>query len=225
MSQTDRQPDKATHWKSAIFDSGVDKNGKPWSGQWALLDTLPSFVKTVHRQKEICPDTQREHFQVHIVCHKQARPSQLSAWIKHTKWFMVIGQQHIENSINYCSKKESAVPGTHQVIQGEQYYRIHELFIEIAKFTEVESDTAHGRWDTNNWDYITARMVDADLTWASKLSNPSLRRMWDTWKYAFMRRISEWTEETGGAFIIEAPPEGTASAGHEDEDGYGFVED
>jgi len=199
MSQTDRQTDKATHWKSAIFDSG-----EGFTGQWALLDTLPPFVKTVHKQEEICPETQRHHFQVHVVCNRQVRLTQLTGWIKHTKWFAVLGEQHIKNSINYTSKKESAVPGTHQVVQGEKYFQLHEIMETLARYAEPVT-SVKDQLDIypdcmNGWKWITRRLIIQDRTWANRLSNPTLRRMWNDWGSLF---IQNWEE--AGSFIIEDP--------------------
>lgn len=205
MSQTDRQTDNtnpsATHWKSAIFD--VDDN-------WTKLETLPAFVKTKYGQKEICPTTQKPHFQVHIVCHKQVRRTKMSSWIKATKWIPVIGDQHIKNSINYTHKPESAVPGTHQVQQGEKYYQIHELLLEIAKYYErpdppTYEDTQPSLARSVAWETLTGRMITRDPKWANKLSNPAIKKAWDWWNYQFIEKVSEYSSETGGAYIIEGP--------------------
>lgn len=210
-----KEPEKATHWNTAVYDHNADDSEARFSGQWALLDKLPSFVKTLHRKREICPKTQREHYQIHVVCHKQERLSALTGWIKHTKWKKVIDKDYINNSINYISKLATTAPGAKvEVLQGEKYYRIHELLLEIAKFSE---NTIPGRPEyegdmrgvetmkANDWENITLRMVDADVSWASKLVVPGLRRNWEDWKYAFLWRVAEWSSETQGAFIIEAP--------------------
>lgn len=201
MSQTDRQTDKATHWKSAIFN--VDDN-------WAKLETLPSFIKTVYRQKEIAPTTQEPHFQVHVVCHQQVRLSKMCSWIQKTKWIPVKGEQHIKNSINYTHKSESAVPGTHQVQQGEKYYQIHELLLEIAKFYERPNpasvaDTVGSLAASVSWETITGRMISADPKWANKLSVPALKKAWDWWNFQFIEKVAEYNEATCGAYIIEGP--------------------
>ena len=215
MDQTDRQTDKATHWKTAVYDEGDDKTGAHWSGQWAKLDTIPSFVKTLYRQKEVCPETQRLHFQVHVVCHRQCRRTQLSGWIKHTKWIPVVGEQHITNSINYCSKKDTAVPGTYEVTQGEEYMRLHQLLQELAKHSEFElpqfSLDVVPKQSMNGWKWISRRLIMKDPIWADKLSNPTLRRMWEDWGSIFI-----WNWEEGGAHIIEAPPEEAGSVGSEE---------
>jgi len=213
MSQTDRQTDKpATHWKSAIFDSGVDSNGVSWSGQWASLEpgALPAFVKTVYKQKEICPDTQREHFQVHIVCHRQVRLTQMSGWIKRTKWFAVIGDKHIKNSIAYTSKKESAVEGTHEVVQGEKYYQIHELLQLIAKEYDHAERPSEASQSSEmeralSFETLSSRLVWRDVKWVNKLANPQLKKLWDMYKWVFIAKMWEHLDDTGGAYIIEGP--------------------
>lgn len=199
MTQTDRQTDKATHWKSAIFD--VDDN-------WAKLEVLPDFVKEVHRQKEICPTTGNPHFQCHVVCHRQVRINQLSGWIKATKWLPVLGKTHIENSIKYTSKPESAVEGTHQVIQGEKYWQFHEILQEIAKQYSCEDDNVFLPKDyffRRGWIHLTSRLVDKDPKWVNKLSNPALKKAWDYWGDIFLYKVREYVEETSGAYIIEGP--------------------
>jgi len=193
MSQTDRQTDKASNWKSAIFD--VENN-------WSALDTPAPFVKTIYKQEEICPTTGKHHFQIHVVCHRQVRLTQMTSWIKKTKWIPVFGKEHIANSIKYCSKKESAVAGTYEQIQGAKYYQIHELLQEIAKYAEP-NPTLLGH--VNDWERITWRMLSTDLTWANRLSNPALRRMWADWGSLFVLEWEQANEATCGGFIIEPP--------------------
>lgn len=216
MSQTDRQTDKpATHWKSAIF--GLDDN-------WEKLDTLPPFVKEVHKQKEICPTTGNPHFQVHVVCHRQVRLTQMSSWIKATKWISVFGKQHIENSIKYTAKSESAVAGTHEVVQGEKYLQMHELLELIAKeydhperTTETTKDSVLA--DAISFETLTSRMVRRDVKWVNKLCNPQIKKMWEMYKWVFVSKMWEHLDETCGAYIIESPaPE------EETEEGY-LIED
>lgn len=194
MSQTDRQTDKSTHWKSAIFEN--DDN-------WSKLDTLPSFVKTVYRQKEICPTTGNPHFQVHVVCHRQVRLKQMCSWIKATKWIPVKGDTHIKNSINYTAKTDTAVAGTHQVQQGEAYLRMHELLLEIAKqYTPLEEGYTRIATD---FGYLTSRMVAVDPVWADKLCNPALEKAWKLWGNTFISHVASYAEATSGAYIIEGP--------------------
>jgi len=200
MAQTDRQTDKASHWKTAVFDK--DDN-------WARLDGKPpDFVRAIHMQTEICPETQAPHRQIHVECNRQVRLSQMTGWIPKVRWFAVRGKVHIENSIKYCSKKDTAVPGTQQVIQGEEYLRIHELFRVIARYATPEYVDGQ-RYASNSWTSITSRLIASrGVEWISKLSNPTLRRLWEDWGWIVVNEFQDWNEETGGSFIIEDPPDG-----------------
>lgn len=211
MAQTDRQTDnfsKATHWKTAVFD--VEDN-------WAKLDAPPpSFIKFVKRKKEVCPTTGKEHFQIHVACNKQVRLTQMCGYIKHTKWFAVLGEQHIKNSLAYIEKVETTAPGAQvETMQGEKYYQLHEIMEMIARYAEpewpffkIESDY---KTSINNWKWITRRLLHEDRTWANRLSNPTLRRMWEDWGSLF---IGNWEE--AGSFIIEDPAEGETLVSPED---------
>lgn len=216
MSQTDRQTDKpATHWKSAIFEN--DDN-------WAKLNTLPSFVKEVHKQKEVCPTTGNPHFQVHVVCHRQVRLTQMCSWIKATKWIPVWGKEHIENSIKYTAKTESAIPGTHELVQGEKYLQMHELLELIAKeYTWSEPTTETTKVsvleESVSFETLTSRMVSRDVKWVNKLCNPQIKKSWEMYKWVFIRKMWEHLDETGGAYIIEGPdPEEGTDEGYLIED-------
>lgn len=207
MSQTDRQTDRpATHWKSAIFET---------DGNWSKLDTIPAFVKEVHSQKEICPTTGNPHFQVHVVCNRQVRLTQMCGWIKATKWIPVFGKDHIQNSINYCKKKDTAVEGTHKVVHGDKYYQMHELLEEIAKqydhpFPSTEQSRSSELERAVSYETLTSRLVERDIKWVNKLCNPQIKKMWEMYKWIFISKMQSHIDETGGAYIIEAPnDEGT----------------
>jgi len=207
--QTDRQTDKALHWKTAVFD--ID-------GQWEALEKLPDFVKELHRQLEVCPETGKQHYQCHVVCHRQVRLTQMSSWIRKTKWFAVLGKQHIANSIAYVSKKDSAVAGTQQVTVGETYYSLLELlqivadrcWYHIAPFEYFHT----GLWMSRTWDerekaykkQLTfkscAKYLVSDYTkWLNKLSNPMVGKLWNDFSEVLLREAEE-----KGSFIIEEPP-------------------
>jgi len=209
MSQTDRQTDKATHWKTAVFD--VEDN---WS---KLQAPPPSFIKFVKMKKEVCPTTNKEHFQIHVCCNQQVRLTKMCSYIKHTKWFAVLGDLHIKNSLAYIEKQETTAPGAVvQTVQGERYYQLHEIMETLARYAEAET---FGRIETdyrnsiNNWKWITRRLLIVDRTWANRLSNPTLRRMWEDWGSLF---IQNW--EDAGSFIIEDPAEGETLVSTEDAD-------
>jgi len=212
MSQTDRQTDKAIHWNTAVFD--VDDN-------WAKLNTLPDFVKEIHKQKEVCPTTNREHFQIHVVCHRQVRLTQMTGWISKSHWKPVRGAEYIANSLKYTKKSESAVPGTQQVQKGPEYYKLHELLLVVARcwmpMERPDKGQTDRQTDTYNrivlkilekelkWPYALKKTVqDLGLEWISKLSNPVLKYMWEI----CVEELLDAVQKEEGFFIIEEPSHG-----------------
>lgn len=210
MAQTDRQTDRAIHWNSAVFDC---------SGNWSKLDTLPSFVKEVHRQKEVAPTTGQEHYQIHVVCHTQQRLSALRSWIQ-THWNPVRGAQYIANSLSYCQKKETAVEGTFEVQKGEKYLRIHELLLAVARalrptliplkqkaltnaYEAIKNDAYIKEYEAQFLFKNAARKIvqKEGLVWIDKLSNPVVEKMWNYFHKEILAEV-----EKEGSFIIEEPP-------------------
>lgn len=197
----DRQTDKTRHWKSAIYDDGEGISNT--SGQWnALLNNVPP-TWTVYTQKEICPDTGREHYQTHVDCGQQQRLSALTNWIKYTKWIPVIGKDHIQNSINYCSKKDTAVEGTYKVIvPTEKYYRIHELLEIVARSTFIHVENSH---ILDDFYKMSKFIVSEDITFISKISNPILKTLWKEYNSILLQKVAMEYYDNDGLFIIEEP--------------------
>jgi len=200
-SQTDRQTDKpAIHWKTAVFDK---------EDNWAKLDKLPAHVKKVYRQKEVCPETGNIHWQIHVHCHRQVRLTQLTSWIKYTKWIPVWGDEHIKNSIAYCSKIDSAISGTQRVDEGESYLRLHELLLCVARAVPPLVVILNKLTDKSKKDYylyknVAPFLVAQNLNWINKLSNPMVEKSWNMFHGELFEFLHEELEECGG-FIIEAP--------------------
>lgn len=206
--QTDRQ--KYTHWKSAIFDT---------ESNWSQLEKLPDFVSEVYKQKEICPTTQREHYQIHVKCHRQVRLSQMSGWIKHTKWIGMLGKLEIANSIKYCSKKESAVPGTYEEVHNDNYLSVQDILELLA--SKVESDVLiafPSTWDITDlaqeaeykrhqflrsFDRLTNLIIMENPAMVNKFINPTLPRMWERWGVSFIKLARQKTSPTS---LSEVPP-------------------
>jgi len=213
MAQTDRQTDRerAIHWNSGIFDC---------SGNWDKLTVLPAFVKEVHRQKEVCPSTGREHYQTHVVCHRQVTLNQMRRWIQ-THWKPIKGAEYIANSLNYCRKKDTAVEGTFEIQKGEKYLRIHELLMAIAKALRKDlipvPHPGHTQWDAYRvtqemkkyeeqflFKNAARKIVQQEgLIWIDKLSNPVVEKMWNIFHKEIFAECEK--AEGEGAFIIEAP--------------------
>lgn len=99
----DTQTDKTSRWSFTAY-----------AHQWNQFETMPEIVAEWGWQKEICPDTQREHYQGFIRTKRQVRASQM---------FKIFPGVHVEVARNwaallkYCKKEETAVTGSqvHQI--------------------------------------------------------------------------------------------------------------
>lgn len=94
------------------------RNRGPRQRYWVFtsyLDVMPivydpDVVRYIIYQREICPDTKREHFQGYVEFYDPLRKGQIKK---------VLGQCHLEvlkttrsQARNYCKKKKSAIPHT-----------------------------------------------------------------------------------------------------------------
>lgn len=98
MEKTDRQTDKTTRWAFTAYQD-----------QWALFEAIPPGIAEWGWQREICPETNREHYQGYFRTSQQQR----FAWVK-----KILPGVHIEPAknwlklIQYCKKEDTRVPGS-----------------------------------------------------------------------------------------------------------------
>lgn len=120
MSETDRQTDtttKTTRWAFTAYE-----------GQWSMFKNMPPTIAEWGWQQEICPDTQRPHYQGYLRTKQQVRLSQLSKQLPGVHFEPAKNWDAVKN---YCSKPETAVPGT-QVHEVSQTHNIYTLSMMIA---------------------------------------------------------------------------------------------
>ena len=93
----DRQTDKATNWAVTAYGEDIltieDASG------------FPAFVKKVFGGREVCPTTQREHFQGHIQCFTQQRMSAIKKWLPRAHLEVA---RNVQASIAYSLKADTS---------------------------------------------------------------------------------------------------------------------
>lgn len=98
MGETDRQTDKSSRWAFTAYEA-----------EWPLFQVMNDLVAEWGWQTEICPNTQRKHYQGYLRTKRQVRFAQLKK---------VFPGVHLETArdwnklLNYCKKTDTAVPGT-----------------------------------------------------------------------------------------------------------------
>lgn len=218
--ETDRQTDKKSsfgvskdHWKGAV-ESNKDSKCRHWKSgvfnvadNWSALETPPAGW-TVYRKLEICPETQNQHYQVHVDCGTQQRWSAVVKWLRFTKWFYVAGAQHIKHSIEYVNKTETTAEGAKlEIIKGERYYQLHEILLVVARCAYPLAFGENLEILNNDWEEVSGLIVGADIRWINKLSNPMISKMWKLYSFQVRAECEKLCllEEQEGGFIIEPP--------------------
>lgn len=114
--QTDRQTDKPRGRPASREDRSNKWGFTAYEGQWSLFNEMPQLVAEWGWQEEICPDTGNQHYQGYIRLKTQVRFKQMSEMFP---GIHLLVPEIWERWVNYCKKKESAVPGTqvHQLNQ------------------------------------------------------------------------------------------------------------
>ena len=110
MGETDRQTDKlvkSTRWSFTAYEQ-----------QWDLFKEVPAGVAEWGFQTEVCPKTDRKHYQGYIRLSQQQR----FGWLA-----KLLPGVHLEVAknwdalIEYCKKTDTAVPGTQVHVKTKRY--------------------------------------------------------------------------------------------------------
>lgn len=96
---------KTTRWAFTAYEE-----------QWPLFESMPPLIAEWGWQQEVCPKTQREHYQGFIRTQRQMRFSQIRKLLPGVH---IEAAKNWDALVNYCRKLDTAVEGTqvHEVTQ------------------------------------------------------------------------------------------------------------
>lgn len=194
MAQTDRQTDKSTRWAFTAYEA-----------QWGLFNDMPPSIAEWGWQKEVCPETGREHYQGYLRTKQQVR---LKSLVKDLPGVHFEIARNWSALTNYCRKDETAVSGT-QVHQTSGNMRtIYSLAKEVAaalpplalledEFEEIRLrirnnttrglEPNYGTFNVSSWEEYFLYRVDSEVKFIIKnggfdaawlASNPQWLCMW-----------------------------------------------
>lgn len=191
------QTDKTSRWAFTAY-----------ADQYHLFNNvMPDVIAEIGYQKEICPDTQREHYQGYIRTSRQVRFAQLRK---------IFPGVHLEAARNwdalleYCKKKESAVPGT-QVHIGNETERPKQLTMSQAliffashypygetrpDFSEMTGQQLTDYKKAEFW-RIVNNCIDTDANLIGVYHQPQYIRCWEHTSSKWLERClesAEWAE-------------------------------
>ena len=119
MAKTDRQTDKTSRWQFTAYED-----------QWSLFKTMPPGVAEWGWNAEVCPKTNRKHYQGYLRLSQQQR----FAWLR-----KLLPGVHIEVCKNwdalklYCQKEETRIEGTVPTHQVSSYMTLYQYTDDVAK--------------------------------------------------------------------------------------------
>jgi len=119
MAQTDRQTDKSSRWAFTAYED-----------QWSLFETIPPGIAEWGWNAEMCPKTNRRHYQGYLRTSQQQR----FAWLK-----KLLPGVHLEVAKNwdalklYCQKEETRIEGSQPIHQTSNFLTIYQYVDVVAK--------------------------------------------------------------------------------------------
>jgi len=198
MGKTDTQTDdlpllaprqeKTSRWAFTAFE-----------GQYDLFKVMPPLIAEWGWQTEICPKTQREHYQGYMRTTRQVRFAQISK---------MFPQVHIEQArnwealMNYCAKEDTAIQGTQQhQTQRTQTMTMAQALTRLAMeytfepppdFYEIHNCVlkalrAHEQWDKLQFWSMVKGVLEQDRNLIGLYSQPQYMRCWENTSAIWLR--------------------------------------
>lgn len=180
MGETDRQTDKSSRWAFTAYEA-----------EWPLFQVINDLVAEWGWQTEVCPNTQRKHYQGYLRTKRQVRFAQLKK---------VFPGVHLETArdwnklLNYCKKKDSAVPGTQvNEVNRTKALTMAEALIALAEASSFSrlKDMSGNRLveekDNMFWDAV-ASLLEGDANLVGLYTQPQYHR-------AFIKLSRFWENE------------------------------
>lgn len=195
-AKTDRRPlpsspsgqDKTTRWAFTAYE-----------GQYDLFKVMPPIVAEWGWQTEICPKTQREHYQGYMRTTRQVRHKQMRETFPGVHIDTAINWQAL---LNYCKKTETAVPGTQQHytqsipsmtmaqaltrLASEYTYEPRPDFFEIHKDV-MKALKAYDQWDRLQFWHMVKQVLEIDRNLIALYHQPQYMRCWENTSAIWLR--------------------------------------
>lgn len=204
-----REEAKTTRWAFTAYED-----------QWSLFDSMPPIVAEWGWQQEICPETQREHYQGFVRTSRQVRFSQIQK---------VLPGVHLEPAknwdalVNYCKKLETAVEGTqvHQISTNVSLTMARAL-IKVAEARDKSASWISVLRNCENvkelkekyaaeFERAVAGLLREDENLIGLYSQPQYERAYVKWRSVWTEKADEKTdrqtdkEEKEVTFVVKTP--------------------
>lgn len=180
---------KSTRWQFTAYEQ-----------QWSLFEAMPPIIVEWGWQQEVCPKTQRPHYQGYVRTGRQVRFSQLK---KALPGVHLEPAKNWDALVNYCKKEETAVAGT-QVHETTTFTSLSmaKALIKVAQNRPLNVDfsrceTTKDVKDKYAYEYEVAVgvILEEDENLVGVYSQPQYERAYVKWRSVWVRKAeSEKTD-------------------------------
>lgn len=177
--------DKSTRWAFTAYKD-----------QWHLFSSIPPLVAEWGWQEEVCPKTQRQHYQGFIRTQRQVRFSQLQ---KSLPGVHIEPAKNWDALVNYCRKPDTSVTGTqvHQITSVKSLTMAQAL-IKIAEnrpndldFSKCESAKDFRELYLLEFDQSVASILKVDENLVGLYSQPQYERAYVKWRSVWVKKCTD----------------------------------
>lgn len=176
--------DKATKWAFTAYEA-----------QWNLFQAMPPIVAEWGWQEEVCPETQRHHYQGYLRTTRQVRLAQLVKTLPGVHFEISRDWNKLKN---YCRKTETAIDGTqHSQSVVRASITMAQALIRIASkrpqcdYTRCESLEDYTRLHTYEFDTAVATILREDPDLIGLYSQPQYQRAYVKWRNVWVEKAEE----------------------------------
>jgi len=174
--ETDRQT-KSSRWAFTAYED-----------QWSLFETMPPGIAEWGWNAEICPKTNRRHYQGYLRLTQQQR----FAWLR-----KLLPGVHIEVSKNwealkqYCQKEETRIPGTEPVARSNSVPSHFQYADDCGKRIYEHATARSIELTRENILIMLETIVSNDIASGKRYAawittNPMWKVMWQKWAPQFI---------------------------------------
>lgn len=179
---------KSTRWSFTAYEE-----------QWSLFAVVPTDpIQKWGWQEEVCPKTQRRHYQGYIQTNRQVRFAQLKKILPGVHLEVARNWQAL---VNYCKKAETAVDGTQQVVENPvKHLSMAEALIRVAEarpdihFSGNELPDDLRKKYVAEYDGAVATLLREDKNLIGLYSQPQYERAYVKWRSVWVGYADEKTD-------------------------------
>lgn len=174
--------EKSTRWTFTAYKDQFD-----------MFVTKPELVVQWKWNHEMCPTTQREHYQGWMRMSRQVRFAQVQ------KMFPGVHLEIPRNwaaVLNYCQKSATRIEGgnhNHDDLP-KQTLKMADALIKVAQHRDPEAKCPHddladiAKWKGNQYDIAVSSILTEDPDLVGLYAQPIFRNSWIKWSSVFIEK-------------------------------------